>query len=403
MLQARHLLFIDCLLQIPYRMLWIIYFNIRKISEIRPRNKNRAVVLKFMGMGSIIRIASIWEKNEINFDNIAFCTFTQNKEVCELLGFKQVIYIRTDSMIHLVTDTFRSIISIRNFQPDYLIDLERCSAAVGLFRMCCGWVTACKTVSINKGQKDKESKNDIIWSLDKVTYGAVIEKATIFLSKEEKPGKREYACQETLVDENKILVNINASAYFPQRKYPPNHFVALILALQKKNGGISYQYYLTGSFDEYEYVQTVVDSLHQHGITTFNVAGKWNLKQLAWQLSRCKLFITNDSGPMHLSIYMQVPTIALWGPTHYQYFGYQSNAYAKHISLNKSCSPCFTDPTTKPAIACQGRILCMTELNPRWIALKAESLMKEHTSSYRHWVCPQGLLEKEPATTFQLN
>ncbi|QHT69634.1 glycosyltransferase family 9 protein [Rhodocytophaga rosea] len=393
MLQIRYLLLINRLLQIPYNMLWYVHIRLRRFVNIEQREDNRAVVLKFMGMGSIIRIASIWEKTGVDFESIAFCTFMQNKEICELLGFKQVIYIRTGSITHFITDTYLAIVSIRAFRPNYIIDLERCSAAIGILRIVCAWISGCKTIALDR--KLTEGIHDIVLSLEKLTYGAAIEKTGAMLNKEQNLNNEPAAYQEAEVDAHKILVNINASTYLPQRKYPAAQFIDLLRSLQTRAKNNAYQFYLTGSADEYAYVQRVVEKLQQHRIMAYNVAGKWSLNQLVQQLSSCRLFITNDSGPMHLSVYMHIPTIALWGPTHYRYFGYENDAFARHVSLNKSCSPCFTDPASEAAIACQGKISCMQEISPEWIAGQAETWMKQHTSAYRTYKVPKGLLQSE--------
>jgi len=45
------------------------------------------------------------------------------------------------------------------------------------------------------------------------------------------------------------------------------------------------------------------------------LAPKTDLKQMAGLISRCNLVIANDSGPMHLSSAIGIPTIGLFGPT----------------------------------------------------------------------------------------
>ena len=54
---------------------------------------------------------------------------------------------------------------------------------------------------------------------------------------------------------------------------------------------------------------------------TLNLAGKLNLRQLAFVLKRAKLALTHDSGPMHLASYLDVPLVVLWGPTDLEKYG----------------------------------------------------------------------------------
>lgn len=46
-----------------------------------------------------------------------------------------------------------------------------------------------------------------------------------------------------------------------------------------------------------------------------SLAGKTDLRELAFVLQRAKFAITHDSGTMHLACYFDVPVVAVWGPT----------------------------------------------------------------------------------------
>jgi heptosyltransferase II len=48
---------------------------------------------------------------------------------------------------------------------------------------------------------------------------------------------------------------------------------------------------------------------------SMSLAGKINLRQLAYILKKCSWALTHDSGVMHLASYFNVPLVALWGPT----------------------------------------------------------------------------------------
>ena len=52
------------------------------------------------------------------------------------------------------------------------------------------------------------------------------------------------------------------------------------------------------------------EKMHQPAI---NLAGKTSLGQLAGLLKRCRIFICNDSGPMHIAAALEVPVIAIFG------------------------------------------------------------------------------------------
>ena len=52
------------------------------------------------------------------------------------------------------------------------------------------------------------------------------------------------------------------------------------------------------------------------GVTNYkNLVGNTNIQELINIISSLDLFITGDSGPMHIAASFQVPTVAIFGPT----------------------------------------------------------------------------------------
>jgi heptosyltransferase I len=71
-----------------------------------------------------------------------------------------------------------------------------------------------------------------------------------------------------------------------------------------------------------------------------SLAGKTNLRELMAVISRAKFIISNDSGPMHIAAALNVPVIALFGPTD----PFRTGPYGKgHTIIREDihCSPCF--------------------------------------------------------------
>jgi heptosyltransferase-2 len=68
-------------------------------------------------------------------------------------------------------------------------------------------------------------------------------------------------------------------------------------------------------------------------------AGKTNLKQMAEIAKRCKLFISVDTGPLHIAAAMKTKVIGLFGPNTPLKWGPYGNG---HITIYKEldCSPC---------------------------------------------------------------
>jgi len=72
-----------------------------------------------------------------------------------------------------------------------------------------------------------------------------------------------------------------------------------------------------------------------------NLVGKTDIMQLAVVIKKCKCFLTPDSAPMHVASAMQVPVIALFGPTD----SHRHIPPAKKlvvIEKKLECSPCYS-------------------------------------------------------------
>lgn len=86
-----------------------------------------------------------------------------------------------------------------------------------------------------------------------------------------------------------------------------------------------------------------------------DVTGKTSLKETAALIKRCRLFITNDSGLMHLAAAIGRPTVSIFGPSLSKYTAPLGKG---HLSIEKKfpCRPCAMPGETKllncPAHTC---------------------------------------------------
>lgn len=66
-----------------------------------------------------------------------------------------------------------------------------------------------------------------------------------------------------------------------------------------------------GSSNEKDYIKSIQKLMKQDSI---NLAGKTTLKQLFCLISKCSIFLSNDTGPMHIAAAQGCRTIGLFGP-----------------------------------------------------------------------------------------
>ena len=71
-----------------------------------------------------------------------------------------------------------------------------------------------------------------------------------------------------------------------------------------------------------------------------NLAGKTNITELIDKISNLDLFITGDSGPMHVAAAFQIPTVAIFGPTKNDETSQWMNEKSIIVKKDLDCQPC---------------------------------------------------------------
>ena len=70
------------------------------------------------------------------------------------------------------------------------------------------------------------------------------------------------------------------------------------------------------------------------------MTGKTTLNEAAAMIAKCRLFISNDSGLMHVACAVNTPAISIFGPTNYKRTGPYSDSSAV-VRKDLGCSPCY--------------------------------------------------------------
>lgn len=70
-----------------------------------------------------------------------------------------------------------------------------------------------------------------------------------------------------------------------------------------------------------------------------NLAGKTSLRELVALIAACNVFLTNDSGPMHIAAAVGTPLVALFGSTNATKTGPKPSG--RVIQKDVACSPCY--------------------------------------------------------------
>lgn len=99
-----------------------------------------------------------------------------------------------------------------------------------------------------------------------------------------------------------------------------------------------YDILLFGGPNEVEMANEIESRLN--GIKVTNFAGKTTIPELCSFIGGLDLFITNDSGPMHVAAAYQVPTVAIFGPTRHLETSQWMNEKSIIVRHEIECAPC---------------------------------------------------------------
>ena len=136
---------------------------------------------------------------------------------------------------------------------------------------------------------------------------------------------------------SKPIVGINPGAsYGDSKRWYPQKFAKVAVELSNK-----FDIIIFGSVDEKSIAKDIEKLLIENNVSNYqNLAGNTNISELINHISNLDLFITGDSGPMHLAASFKVPTVAIFGPTRDDETSQWMNNKAIIVKKNLDCQPC---------------------------------------------------------------
>ena len=135
----------------------------------------------------------------------------------------------------------------------------------------------------------------------------------------------------------KKTLGINPGAtYGSAKRWYPKEFAKVAKHFSKE-----YNIVIFGSNKEAEVANEISNYLEEMGIKNYkNLAGKTTIEELCSYIGGLSLFITNDSGPMHVAAAYKVPTVAIFGPTKYKETSQWQNPKGVIVKKDIDCAPC---------------------------------------------------------------
>jgi ADP-heptose:LPS heptosyltransferase len=115
---------------------------------------------------------------------------------------------------------------------------------------------------------------------------------------------------EASVREHPVL-GVQCSAAIPDKKWPAENFGLVVRRLQQAFPALSVLSF--GVKEEQEDTDRAREAAG--GLKWIDGAGKWNIRQTLAALSVCDLFLSGDTGLMHMAAAVNTKTLSVFGPT----------------------------------------------------------------------------------------
>ena len=182
---------------------------------------------------------------------------------------------------------------------------------------------------------DNENKHTVDRNLTLLKPLGIVEaerEPEIFLLQED----RDYADRifeaQGLASKSPVL-GMFPGAGWRHRFWPAERFAAVAdLAVEKYDAGVI----IFGGPNEADIVDNVAQNMTTSAVL---MKDRMTLRQLSAMIEKCHLFLSNDTGPMHISVAVKTPTIALFGPGNHVKFQPIGKEHAL-IRRDIPCSPC---------------------------------------------------------------
>jgi heptosyltransferase-2 len=125
------------------------------------------------------------------------------------------------------------------------------------------------------------------------------------------------------------------AAYGNAKRWLPERFAEVARGFRPFSAAVL----VFGSASERPLCEEVAGNLSRSGIQASNLAGQTTLSEFIDLAAACRLFLTNDSGAMHVASALAVPTVAVFGATDDATTG-PTGRLARVVREHAECSPC---------------------------------------------------------------
>lgn len=157
--------------------------------------------------------------------------------------------------------------------------------------------------------KEKGEKHELEYTLDllKLADISARDRETFVTVRKEDIMTAEKMLEEYHVGAGVPLIAVNPGASCASKRWAPKNFAILCDDLARK---FKARILVISDRSNSEFADAVASKMRHEPV---NLAGKTTVGELSALLSKCALFISNDSGPVHIASALKVPVISIFG------------------------------------------------------------------------------------------
>jgi len=253
----------------------------------------------------------------------------------------------------------------KSFRTALLLYLAKIPLRVG-FRQSAGWFFFNRRTDRRASLHDVERNLGILFGLNADPYDFDRALHLDVTSEKEKKVRDKLSALGVEKKPDTLIFGLNPGSVWPTKRWSVEGFAEVAVKLKEK---YRCEILLFGAREDADIVERI-QNLSGVGIS---LAGKIGLEELTAAIDHCDLFITNDSGPMHVAVAREVPVVAIFCATTPSLGFYPYSSEAIVLEKNLHCRPCSTHGGLRCPLGTED---CIREIQPEHVIHAAASLLQ---------------------------
>jgi len=338
---------------------------------------NRILLIKLRGIGDVLLSTIVIRNLAIYFPNAKIDFLTEPPSVPiinNLSELNEIIAVQRKGVLN----TIKAVLKLRKKKYDIVFDLytnprsalltflSKGKAKVGFNRRGRRYAY---DLAVNRKDALYHSAEVNLFQLESLDIPTVTKELIYRIKDDEKDFAKNVFISNNL---DNIVIGISPSGGWDSKRCKPSKFIEICKAIRSKY--LLKFIVLWGESDKSN-AEEIYNSIKEFSV----LAPKTSIREMAALMSKCNAVIANDSGPMHISAAIGIPTLAIHGPTS----PFEQGPYgSKHewVRFNElECIQC-------NLIECPRQHECMTQLNSNEVLAKFELLLIKNDIEIKNFV-----------------